>query len=216
MLEHKTVSLADQVYEQLEKDILIGKYKRGEVLTELKISETLGVSRTPVREALRRLESEHLIEEGGKGSVVLGISHTDLCDIYEIRCATEGMAAARAAARITEEEINKLRELVDLQEFYAAKKDADHIKSVDNDFHEHIYRFSGSNVIYNTLMPLHKKIQKYRKAAVEDEMRAEQSFEEHKAILNALINKDELLAQEKMTEHVKNAYKYIIKKEESN
>ena len=201
---------------ELEKDILTGKYKRGEVLTELKISETLGVSRTPVREALRRLGSEHLIEEGAKGSVVLGISHNDLCDIYEIRCATEGMAAARAAERITEEEINKLRELVDLQEFYAAKKDADHIKSVDNDFHEHIYRFSGSSVIYNTLMPLHKKIQKYRKAAVEDEMRAEQSFEEHKAILNALIKRDVLLAQEKMTEHVKNAYKYIIKKEESN
>ena len=71
-------------------------------------------------------------------------------------------------------------------------------------------------MIYNTLMPLHKKIQKYRKAAVEDEMRAEQSFEEHKAILNALIKRDVLLAQEKMTEHVKNAYKYIIKKEESN
>ena len=71
---HKTISLADQVYEHLEADILMGKYQRGEVLTELKLCETLGVSRTPVREALRRLADEHIIEEGTRGCIVLGIS----------------------------------------------------------------------------------------------------------------------------------------------
>lgn len=213
MLEHKTISLADQVYERLENDILSGKYKRGEILTELKISEALGVSRTPVREAIRRLADEHIIEEGTRGCVVLGITREDLCDIYEIRCLIEGMAAQRAAECITKQELEKLRELVDLQEFYASKKDADHIKTVDNDFHELIYRFSGSNIIYTTLMPLHKKIQKYRKAAVEDEMRSEQSYAEHKAILEALVKGDGKMANEKMTEHVKNAYKHILNKE---
>ena len=215
MLDHKTVSLADQVYEQLEVDILSGKYLRGEVLTENKISETLGVSRTPVREALHRLAGEHIIEETARGCVVVGINKDDLRDIYEIRCVTEGMAAARAAERITHEEIAKLKELIDLQEFYAAKKDADHIKMVDNEFHELIYRYSGSNVLYSTLMPLHKKIQKYRKAAVENEIRAEKSFEEHNAILNALIKGEKELAYEKMTEHVRNAYAHIMEKENS-
>lgn len=215
MLDHKTVSLADQVYEQLEVDILSGKYLRGEVLTENKISETLGVSRTPVREALHRLAGEHIIEETARGCVVVGINKDDLRDIYEIRCVTEGMAAARAAERITQEEIDKLKELIDLQEFYAAKKDADHIKMVDNEFHELIYRYSGSNVLYSTLMPLHKKIQKYRKAAVENEIRAEKSFEEHNAILNALIKGEKELAYEKMTEHVRNAYAHIMEKENS-
>ena len=215
MLDHKTVSLADQVYEQLEVDILSGKYLRGEVLTENKISETLGVSRTPVREALHRLAGEHIIEETARGCVVVGINKDDLRDIYEIRCVTEGMAAARAAERITQEEITKLKELIDLQEFYAAKKDADHIKMVDNEFHELIYRYSGSNVLYSTLMPLHKKIQKYRKAAVENEIRAEKSFEEHNAILNALIKGEKELAYEKMTEHVRNAYTHIMEKENS-
>ena len=215
MLDHKTVSLADQVYEQLEVDILSGKYLRGEVLTENKISETLGVSRTPVREALHRLAGEHIIEETARGCVVVGINKDDLRDIYEIRCVTEGMAAARAAERITQEEITKLKELIDLQEFYAAKKDADHIKMVDNEFHELIYRYSGSNVLYSTLMPLHKKIQKYRKAAVENEIRAEKSFEEHNAILNALIKGEKELAYEKMTEHVRNAYAHIMEKENS-
>ena len=63
MLDHRTVSLADQIFEQLENDILSGKFERGEILTETKLSESMGVSRTPVREALRRLEQEHLIED---------------------------------------------------------------------------------------------------------------------------------------------------------
>ena len=71
MIEHKTISLADQVFEHLENDILSGKYQRGEILTESKLSAELGVSRTPIREALRRLEQEHIIEESGKGSVVI-------------------------------------------------------------------------------------------------------------------------------------------------
>ncbi len=213
MLDHKTISLADQVYEKIEADILSGKYERGEVLTELKLCENLGVSRTPVREALRRLVDEHIIEEGTRGCTVLGINRDDLKDIYEIRCEIEGIAAQRAANRITDEEIAKLKELVDLQEFYCAKNDADHIKSVDNDFHYLIYRFSGSNVLYTTLMPLHKKIQKYRKASVENKIRSKESYEEHKAILEALIAKDGELAKEKMALHVRNAYKYIIDKE---
>ena len=77
MGEFKTVSLADQVFEQLEDDIITGKYPRGELLTELKLVEQLGVSRTPIREALRRLEQENLIRDSGKGSVVLGIAQED-------------------------------------------------------------------------------------------------------------------------------------------
>ena len=85
MIEHKTVSLADQIFEHLETDILSGKYQRGEILTEAKLCQELGVSRTPVREALRRLSQEHIIEESTKGSVVIGISERDLEDIFMIR-----------------------------------------------------------------------------------------------------------------------------------
>ena len=79
-----TTSLADQVFEKLENDIVNGVYPRGEILTELKLVEQLGVSRTPIREALRRLVQERLIEETGKGSVVLGITTDDLVDIMNI------------------------------------------------------------------------------------------------------------------------------------
>ena len=85
MREFRTVSLADQVFEKLESDIITGVYPRGEVLTELKLVENMGVSRTPIREALRRLAQERLIEDTAKGSVVLGITVDDLIDIMDIR-----------------------------------------------------------------------------------------------------------------------------------
>lgn len=214
MREHKTISLADQIFEQLENDILTGKYQRGELLTEIKLSEVLGVSRTPVREALRRLAQEHIIEETSKGALVLGITQEDLRDIYLIRQHIEGLAAYRTAVGITEEQIKELREVLDLQEFYASRNDAEHIKSVDHQFHELVYYYSGSSVIYHTLKPLHKKVQKYRKASVQNQDRSMQSVTEHRAILAALEAHEPELAQKRMTEHVINAYQSIAKKEE--
>ncbi len=214
MLDHRTVSLADQVFERLENDILSGKFQHGEILTETKISETIGVSRTPVREALRRLEQERLIEDTPKGSKVLGITKEDLQDIYAIRMKIEGMAAFMAAERITEDGIKEHSDILDLQEFYALKKDADHIKGTDNKFHELVYKYSGSMIIYDTLMPLHKKIQKYRKASVENEERSRLSLLEHREILNAIKAHNPELAEKKLIEHVENAYKNIMGKED--
>ena len=107
MREFKTTSLADQVFEKLENDIIQGVYPKGEILTELKLVEQLGVSRTPIREALRRLEQERLIEDAGKGSRVLGITENDLLDIMNIRERIEGLAAYYCAKNITDEGIKE-------------------------------------------------------------------------------------------------------------
>ncbi len=213
MIEHKTVSLADQVFEHLESDILSGKYSRGEVLTESKLCAQLGVSRTPIREALRRLEQEHLIEESGKGSVVIGITEKDLEDIYLIRAQLEGLIAAFAAKNRDEELLELLRESLELQEFYLDKKDADRIKQMDNKFHNKMYELSGSMVFYDTLLPLHKKAQKYRKASVESKSRAIASVEEHRKIYEAVAAGDAELAAKYAKEHVQNAYNHIKRKE---
>ena len=105
MREFKTTSLADQVFERLENDINMGVYPRGEILTEIKLVEQLGVSRTPIREALRRLEQERLIADTGKGSVVLGITEEDLLDIMDIRQHVEGLASYYAALNGTQEDL---------------------------------------------------------------------------------------------------------------
>jgi len=213
MIEHKTISLADQVFEHLETDILSGKYQKGESLTESKLSAELGVSRTPIREALRRLEQEHLIEEAPKGVVVVGISEKDLEDIFSIRAALEGKAAALAAINHTEEQLSIVREALEFQEFYLGKHDPDRIKSMDSRFHETIYKMSGSTVFYDVLMPLHKKILKYRKASVCDNSRAEASVAEHRAIYEAIASRNAELASQLITKHLNNAYEHITQKE---
>lgn len=213
MIEHKTISLADQVFEHLENDILSGKYKRGEILTESKLSTELGVSRTPIREALRRLEQEHIIEESGKGSVVIGINEKDLEDIFMIRKSLECQVAALAAKNRTEEQLKQLREALEFQEFYLNKKDPDQIKLMDSRFHETLYKLSGSTAFYDTLVPLHKKIQKYRRASVANSSRAEASVAEHRKIYEAIEAKNTALAAKYASEHVENAYKHIMRKD---
>ena len=198
-MEYKTISLADQVFERLEADILSGKYQRGEVITELRLCAELGVSRTPVREALRRLLQEHLIEESGKGTVVMGISRKDFEDMCAIRLRIEGM--------------HELKEALDFQEFYLARSDADHMKIMDGRFHEAIYNHCGSAILRDTLSPLHKKVQKYRRLSIEQSGRAAKSVEEHRAIYNAIEAGDADLAERLMAEHVNNAMHTIVDKE---
>ena len=212
MLEHKTISLAEQVFERLENDILTGKYQRGEILTELKLVADLGVSRTPVREALHRLEQEHIIEITPKGILILGVTEQDLKDIFASRLRIEGMASYYAAENMTEEQLAELKETLELQEFYVTKQDPERIKKMDSKFHQLIYRYCGSAVLNDTLLPLHKKVQKYRRASVEDNARAQQSAREHRAIFEAIEARNAALAEKYTTEHIANAADHILNK----
>ena len=207
MKERKSISIADQIFEQLERDILSGKYPRGELLTELRLSEELGVSRTPIREAIRRLEQENILEEAGRGVTVVGISKQYMLDMYEIRIRIEGLAAEWAAARIGDEELNQIRETLELQRYYTEKggSHSDQIKNLDSQFHELVYRACGSRALTDTLIGLHKKMTKFRMASVSKQSRALQSVEEHEAILAALSAHDAEAAGEAMTAHVVNA-----------
>lgn len=210
-MEHKTISLADQIFTELENNILTGVFARGEVFTEMSLSEKLGVSRTPVREAIRRLEQERLINVTTKGIVIMGISPKDISDMYEVRLRTEGLASGWAAKSITEEGKKELCEIVELQEFYTSKKDADNIKNMDSKFHEVVYNNCGSTVLADILHQLHRKVMKYRKASVSNSERAFQSTKEHREILDAILAGNSELAEKLTVEHIKNAKKNIEK-----
>ncbi len=206
MMKHfKSTSLADQVFERLENDIIQGNYPKGEILTELKLVEQLGVSRTPIREALRRLEQERLIEDTGKGSKVLGITQDDLLDIMNIRERVEGIAAYYATINMTPENLKELTHLVDLQEFYYSKGDAEHLRQVDDKFHDSICYFSKRTVIMDTLIPLHRKTRRYRRVAMDDWARATKTKGEHFAIYQAIASGNAELASELTTQHISNA-----------
>lgn len=206
----KTVSLADQVFEKLEHDIITGVYPRGEILTELRLVEQLGVSRTPIREALRRLEQERLIRETGKGSLVLGITAEDLIDIMEIRQRIEGLAALYATKNMTPEGLEELERISQLQDFYYDKQDHERLRQMDDQFHDTIYELSGSTVFCDALRPLHKKTQRYRKLSVGDSDRLAASISEHKAIFDAIAEGKGELAAQLITEHIEKAKSYMI------
>lgn len=205
MKSFRTASLADQVFEKLEDDIVYGVYKRGEILTELKLAENLGVSRTPIREALRRLEQERLIADTGKGSMVLGITKNDLLDIMDIRQHIEGLASFYAAKNITSEGVEELTNLMDLQEFYQSKNNTSRLQAADDEFHAMICRLSNRNVIIDTLIPLHRKTRLYRKIAMEDQQRTPNTVREHREIFKAIVSGNAELARELTSKHIENA-----------
>lgn len=212
MNHFKTTSLADQVFERLENDIIQGVYPKGEILTELKLVEQLGVSRTPIREALRRLEHERLIEDAGKGSRVVGITTDDVLDIMNIRQHLEGLAAYYATLNMTIEGIEELRHIVDLQDFYFSKWDVEHLRRADDDFHEAICRLSKRTVIKDTLLPLHRKTRRYRKIAMEDRERAAKTLREHREIYNAICANNAELAMQLSSTHIENAREHMMGK----
>ena len=210
MREFKTASLADQIFEKLENDIIHGVYPRGELLTELKLVEQLGVSRTPIREALRRLEQERLIEDTGKGSMVMGITTDDLVDIMNIRERIEGLAAYYACVNMTEEGLKDLQHIIDLQDFYFSKWDVEHSRQADDMLHDAICEMSKRTVLRDTLVPLHRKTRRYRKSAMQDKNRATLSLQEHHAIVDAMKEGDPDKVKDAMDAHLAKAKKYML------
>ena len=211
-MNYHSVSLADRVFEKLEDDIVLGLIPSNDIITEVKIAESLGVSRTPIREAFRRLEQESLIRDIGKGYQVLGITKDNLIDIMDIRIVLEPLASSYAAKNITPEGIRELKDILDLQEFYSAKQDIDHLREEDEYFHDAICRLSGRTVIAETLLPLHRKTRLYRRISIENDSRRSYSLEEHKKIFQAIAASDCELAAKLTEEHVKRAKDNMMKR----
>ena len=210
IIEYKPVSLADQVYEKLEYNILTGEYQPGEILSENRLAEELGVSRTPIREAMTRLIYERLISETPNGNVVRGISLSDVEDIFEVRKRLEVLATKKAADNMSPENLAELKDVVEQQEFYASKGDVQKVRDLDTEFHELIYAGCDSVTLQSILEPIHHKLMKFRKASLEHEGRILESVAEHKAILDAIIKKNKKEIDALMLRHIEEARKNVI------
>ena len=206
LLETDDRSLRIRVFNAIENAILDGEYKDGDSLNELRISKELGISRTPVREALMQLELEGLVRNvPNKGAVVIGVTEQDIHDIYEIRIRIEGLASRLCAENITEDELRALEKIVDLQEFYLMKNDTEQIWKLDGDFHKIIYDASRSRPLRFTLSNFHNYIKKARDISVQTEGRAEKTVAEHRAILDAIKAHNGELAEQLTAKHISNA-----------
>lgn len=196
-------SLSSRVFHTIREDILSGKYSTDEELKEKAIGDELGVSRTPVREALRQLELEGLVTIiPNKGAYVVGISQKDIKDIYEIRGRLEGLCAKWAAEHISKEQLDELEENIFLSDFHTKKGNAEQVVELDNKFHEILYTASDSKELRHVLSDFHHYVQRVRKITLSESERAAESNEEHKKIVEALKQHDAEMAEKLATEHI--------------
>ena len=206
MEEYQDHSLSSRVFQKIRDGILEGKYKEHEELRENTIGKELGVSRTPVREALRQLELKGLVTIiPNKGAYVTGISTQDVRDIYMIRSLLEGLCARLATEYITEEQLDALEEVILLSEFQMKKgsgSNVDQVAALDGKFHAILYEACDSRILSHTLKDFHKYVLMARKLSIVSEERARKSIREHKQILRAIRDKDADLAEQLANEHI--------------
>lgn len=205
-------SLRNKIFSKIREDIIEGRYNDGESLVEKKLAEEFGVSRTPIREVIRQLELDGLVESmPNRGVFVIGITHEDIKDIYEIRILVEGLAAKWAAKKITDEELKALNNAYELMEFYTAKGDIEQIARYNTEFHEIIFEAARSKFLEKILRNMQSYIQWARLASLKTQGRSQKALKEHKAILEAFRNGDPLQAQMLIIEHVTNSSENILK-----
>lgn len=208
MEEYQDQSLRGKVFQRLREDILSGVYQENDELREVSIGEELGVSRTPVREALRQLELEGLVTiVPNKGAYVKGITKKDVHDIYKIRSLLEGLCAKWATEHITDQQIEELEEIVLLSEFHLKKQGqgkAKQVSDLDGKFHKVLYEASNSRILEHVLSDFHKYVKMARTMSVGEKERAEKSIDEHRAILEAIRKKDANLAERLANQHIMN------------
>ncbi len=210
MIEYKSYSLANQVFERIADNIIDGTYAIGEVISETRLSQELGVSRTPIREALTKLAGDGLVKESPNGTVVLGITDKDVEDFFEVKRRIEILATRWAAANISDEDIERLRDVLEQQEFFAQKGAIDKVRDLDTEFHDIIYEASGSRVLFDILSPLHRKIAKYRRKSLSKPNRVMDSVAEHRGIFEAIAAHNTDKVDSLMMIHIEHAYKGMM------
>ena len=204
-------SLRGRVFNRIREDILNGKYSDNEELKEVAIGEELGVSRTPVREALRQLELEGLVKIiPNKGASVVGISAKDVQDIYMIRSKLEGLCARMACENITLEQLEELEEIVYLADFHEKKGHHEQLAELDNRFHNTLYESCNSKMLEHLLKDYHQYVWRIRQKTLAGK-RGKDSNEEHRMIMEAIKDKDPDRAEEIANRHMISAYDNMVK-----
>lgn len=204
-------SLRGRVFHKIRDDILNGRYKENEELKEVQIGKELGVSRTPVREALRQLELEGLVQIiPNRGAFVTGIQAKDVHDIYEIRARLEGLCARWACDFATQEQIEAMEENVYVAAFHVEKGNVSQITELDNKFHRILYDAGNSKMLEHLLIDYHEYVYRIRKKTLSSLDRAKASNDEHRAIMEAIKAKDKDAAERLAAEHMKNAYANMV------
>lgn len=209
--------LRDVVFENLREAIVEGKLKPGQRLMEVQLAEQLGVSRTPVREAIRKLELEGLVVMlPRKGAYVANMSLKDIIDVLEIRASLEGLAASLAAERINESDLQKMYKIA--EEFKQSTMDADveALLRKDVEFHECIFKATNNKKLHQVINSLWEQVYRFRVTYMSDYDSSINIVEEHNLIIDAIKKGDSELAKKYATEHIEKAEQFMIERAMNN
>ncbi|MBQ5918402.1 MAG: GntR family transcriptional regulator [Lachnospiraceae bacterium] len=205
--------LRDVVFNTLRNAILTGELSPGERLMEIKLADKLGVSRTPIREAIRKLELEGLVvNTPRKGAEVANISAEDLRDVLEVRRSLEVLAIRLACDKMTEETLELLHENIDAFKHSIDAKATSDIASVDVSFHDIIYKSTGNNRLIQILNNISEQMYRYRFEYIKNKEAWNRLVEEHMNIYEAIKNRDKELAVKSILLHIDNQERDIRKK----
>ena len=206
--------LREIVYEELREMILTGNIKPGTRLMEVEMAEEMGVSRTPIREAIRKLEKEGLvIIEPRRGAYVSEMSVKDMIDILEVRSNLEGLAACLAAERITKKELEELSSVADDFAASVEKDDMSGMIKSDINFHRIIVEASRNKPLIDMVEELQELVLRFRYIYYQDFRRAKEMLPEHKGILAAIKEGQPESAKEGAFSHIDRLKEMIMREE---
>ena len=212
MEEYQDYSLSGKVFRTLSEQILSGKYQKGDELREVTVGKELGVSRTPVREAFRKLELEGLVVMAPrKGAKVASITERDLNDVLEVRKGMEVLAVSLACQRITKEELDKLDEIERKFQAQIEAGNLTELAELDVEFHDTIYKATNNQRLVQLLNNLREQMYRYRVEYLKDIAVRRTLAEEHRSICEALRAGDETQALDYIRVHIDNQQKAIIR-----
>lgn len=210
VLSEANYLLGQKIFRKIRQDIITGKYGKEEELKELQIASEMGVSRTPVREALRQLEREELVTIiPNKGTYVLGVTTQDMKDIYKIRVSLEGLCARSAVQNATPEQLEELEEILYLTKFHMEKAHEKQVVELSGKFHEILYEASGNRMLKRILQSYYLYLEQVRRFLFSVPEIAAESVDEHWQILEAVKERDEEKAERAATLHISNTIKQI-------
>lgn len=203
--------LREVVCETLRTAIISGVLKPGERLMEIQLAEELGVSRTPVREAIRKLELEgFVIMVPRRGTYVADLSIKDINEVYEVRTALDVLAAGLAAERITEEELEQMERLLVQISSYIDSGEMEKIVEADGIFHDILYRASRNERLVGIINNLREQLTRFRSMSMAYPGRLKNMLEEHSRLVEAIAQRNPELAQQRAAEHMENAEQILL------
>lgn len=188
-----------------------GIYKPGDRLVESELAERFGVSRTPIREALQRLETQSLLSRDGRSLIVASLDHTQMAELYVVRAELEGLAAGLAARHATPEEIRVLREQA--AQDHALLGDARALSRANRRFHRQIHLASHNRYLVQQLDLVHRSMVLMATTSLAVEGRGANALAEHKRIVDAIAARDEAAAAQALRNHISAAFETRLKRE---